>query len=57
LVKIPPKVLLSKLMGTVKGRTALQIFRQFPYLKQKPYRGNLFRAKGYCADTEELMLK
>jgi len=38
-------------MGTVKGRTALQIFRQFPYLKQKPYWGNHFWAKGYCVDT------
>jgi len=51
LVKIPPKVSVSKLMGTVKGRTALQIFRQFPYLKQKPYWGNHFWAKGYCVDT------
>ncbi len=51
LVKVPPKVSISKLMGTVKGRTALQIFRQFPYLKQKPYWGNHFWAKGYCVDT------
>ena len=27
LVKVPPKVSISQLMGTVKGRTALQIFR------------------------------
>ena len=51
LVKVPPKVSISKLMGTVKGRTALQVFRQFPYLKQKPYWGNHFWAKGYCVDT------
>ncbi len=51
LIKIPPKVSVSKLMGTVKGRTALQIFRQFPYLKQKPYWGNYFWVKGYCVDT------
>jgi len=51
LVKVPPKISISKLMGTVKGRTALQIFRQFPYLKQKPYWGNHFWAKGYCVDT------
>ena len=51
LVKVPPKVSISKLMGTVKGKTALQIFRQFSYLREKPYWGNHFWAKGYCVDT------
>ena len=51
LVKVPPKVSISQLMGTVKGKTALQLFRQFPYLKTKPYWGNHFWAKGYCVDT------
>ena len=51
LVKVPPKVSISTLMGTLKGKTALQIFRQFPYLKEKPYWGNHFWAKGYCVDT------
>jgi putative transposase len=51
LVKVPPKVSISKFMGTVKGKTALQIFRQFSYLKEKPYWGNHFWAKGYCVDT------
>ena len=51
LVKVPPKVSISKLMGAVKGKTALQVFKQFPYLKQKPYWGNHFWAKGYCVDT------
>ncbi len=51
LIKVPPKVSISTLMGTVKGKTALQIFRQFSYLKEKPYWGNHFWAKGYCVDT------
>ena len=51
LVKVPPKILISRLLGTVKGKTALQIFKQFPYLKVKPYWGNHFWAKGYCVDT------
>ena len=51
LVKVPPKVSISKLMGTVKGRTAIQLFRQFRYLNEKPYWGNHFWAKGYCVDT------
>lgn len=51
LVKVPPKVSISKLLGTVKGKTAQQLFRQFPYLKIQKYWGNHFWAKGYCVDT------
>ncbi len=51
LIKVPPKLSISKLLGTVKGKAALQIFKQFPYLKKKPYWGNHFWAKGYCVDT------
>lgn len=51
LVKVPPKVSISKLLGTVKGKTAIQVFRQFLHLKKKPYWGNHFWAKGYCVDT------
>ena len=51
LIKVPPKISISKLMGTLKGKTALQIFKQFPYLKDKSYWGNHFWAKGYCVDT------
>ena len=51
LVKIPPKISVSNLVGTVKGKSALQIFKQFSYLKTKPYWGNHFWAKGYCIDT------
>ena len=51
LVKVPPKVSISNLMGTVKGKSALRIFTRFPYLKQKPYWGNHFWSKGYCVDT------
>jgi len=51
LIKVPPKISISKLLGTVKGKAALQIFKQFPHLKKKPYWGNHFWAKGYCVDT------
>jgi len=51
LVKVPPKLWLSKLMGVVKGKAAIHVFKQFPYLKKKPYWGNHFWAKGYCVDT------
>lgn len=42
LIKVSPKVSMSQLMGTLKGKTALQVFRQFSYLKEKPYWGNHF---------------
>jgi putative transposase len=48
---VPPKVSISKFMGTLKGRTAIRVFSKFPYLKQKPYWGNHFWAPGYCVDT------
>jgi len=51
LVKVPPKVSISELLGVIKGKAALRIFSRFPYLKQKPYWGNHFWAKGYCVDT------
>jgi len=61
LVSMPPKESVSKLLGMLKGKTAIQIFRQFPHLKQRPYWGNHFWARGYCVDTvglnEELIRK
>jgi len=58
---VPPKVSISNLMGRVKGRTAIRVFKQFPYLREKPYWGNHFWASGYCVDTvgldEEMIRK
>ena len=51
MVRVPPKVSISKLMGVVKGRSALRLFTRFPYLRKRPYWGNHFWAKGYCVDT------
>ena len=51
LAKIPPKVSISTLMGTVKGKAAMRVFTKFPGLKVKPYWGNHFWADGYCVDT------
>ena len=51
LVKVPPKLSISKLMGVLKGRTALRLFTRYSYLRRKPYWGNHFWAKGYCVDT------
>ena len=61
IVKVVPKVSISQLMGTVKGRTAIRVFKKYPYLKNKPYWGNHFWAPGYCVDTvgvnEEMIRK
>ena len=51
LIKVPPKVSISSLMGTLKGKSAIRVFAQFPELKQRPYWGNHFWAEGYCVDT------
>jgi len=34
ITKVPPKVSISQLMGTLKGRTAIRVLKQFPYLKK-----------------------
>jgi len=51
LVKVPPKLSISELMGVLKGRTAIRLFSAYPYLRKQPYWGNHFWAKGYCVDT------
>jgi len=51
LVMVPPKVSISNFAGTLKGRTAIRIFNKFKDLKNKPYWGNHFWARGYCVDT------
>lgn len=42
LVSVLPKVSISKLMGTLKGKIAIKLFRSYPELKQKPYWGEPF---------------
>ena len=51
LVKVPPKISISSLVGKVKGKTAIQVFQKYSYLRTKKYWGNHFWAVGYCVDT------
>jgi len=51
LVMVPPKVSISGFMGTLKGRTAIRVLNKFRKLKEKPYWGNHFWARGYRVDT------
>jgi len=61
LVMVPPKISISKLMGLVKGKTAIRIFKKYPKLKNRPYWGNHYWSRGYCVDTvgldEEMIRK
>ncbi len=51
LVSVPPKVSISNLMGTLKGKLAIKLFKSYPNLKRKPYWGNHFWARGYFVST------
>ena len=55
-VMIPPKISVSKYIGTVEGRSAIRMFAKFPKLR-KMYWGNHFWARGYCCDTLGLGLE
>jgi putative transposase len=60
LVSVPPKVSISTLMGTLKGKMAIKLFKSYPSLKTKPYWGNHFWARGYFVNTvglDEEMIK
>ena len=48
---ILPKHSVSEAMGGVKGRTPIRVFKQFLWLRQKPYWGNHFWSQGNCVDT------
>jgi len=50
-VSIPPKISVSELMGVLKGKLAIKLFRSYPKMKQKPYWGNHFWARGYFVST------
>lgn len=54
LVSVPPKVSISELMGTLKGKLAMKLFKSYPQLKRKPYWGNHFWSRGYFVNTVEL---
>ncbi len=58
MVSIPPKISVSILMGTLKGKLAIKLFKSYPKLKQKPYWGNHFLVKRiFCNDSMALMKK
>ena len=50
-VSIPPKVSISDMMGILKGKLAIKLFKSYPKMKKKPYWGNHFWARGYFVST------
>ena len=50
-VFVEPKLSISDMMGIIKGKTAIKLFKSYPGLKKKPYWGNHFWSRGYCSST------
>ena len=51
ILSIPPRLSISEVMGMLKGKTAIKLFKSFPALKKKPYWGNHFWSRGYCLSS------
>jgi putative transposase len=51
LISIPPKRSVSEIMGIIKGKSAIHLFKTKKQLKEKPYWGNHFWARGYFVST------
>ena len=49
-VAIPPKLAISDVIGTLKGKTAIRMFNKFPELKKR-YWGSHFWSRGYYVNT------
>ncbi|MEA3287835.1 MAG: IS200/IS605 family transposase [Candidatus Marinimicrobia bacterium] len=49
-LSIPPSYSVSRVMGFLKGKSAIQIFRKFKNLRKKYY-GQHYWSRGYCVST------
>ncbi|WP_394355512.1 IS200/IS605 family transposase [Spirosoma validum] len=47
----PPKYNVADVLGTIKRKTAINMFKAFPRLKKKPYWRNHFWSRGYFIST------
>ena len=50
-ISIPPRISISEMVGILKGKTAITLFKTKTDLRQKPYWGNHFWSRGYCVTT------
>jgi len=51
ILSIPPRLSISEVMGMLKGKTAIKLFKSFPALRKNPYWGNHFWSRGYCVSS------
>jgi putative transposase len=49
-ITIPPKMAVSEVVGTLKGKSAIRMFKKFPDLR-KQYWGSHFWSRGYYVST------
>ena len=49
-ISVPPKLSISEVIGTLKGKTAIRMFNKFPELRKR-YWGNHFWSRGYYVTT------
>jgi putative transposase len=50
ILSIPPKYSVSEVMGWLKGKTAMRLFREHQHLR-KQYWGSHIWTRGYCVST------
>ncbi|MCQ2398780.1 MAG: IS200/IS605 family transposase [Sphaerochaetaceae bacterium] len=50
-LRIPPKYAVSKVMGTLKGKSSIQLFNNYPELRRVTGRDRTLWARGYFVST------
>ena len=50
-LEIPPRLSVAEVLGILKGKTAIKVFKSFKGMRKKPYWGNHFWSRGYCVST------
>ncbi len=50
MIQIPPKYVLAKVVGYIKGKLAIAVVRQF-HGRQRNFNGESFWARGYAVST------
>jgi putative transposase len=51
ILNIPPRLSIPEVVGMLKGKIAIKLFKSYPGLKRKPYWGNHFWSREYCVST------
>ena len=51
ILSIPPRLSISEVIGMLKGKTVIKLFKSYLDLKRKPYWGKPFLKPGNCVRT------